>query len=104
MGSKDTQKTPNAINTQDSLGQDSLHREYKEKQQEDIVLSLFRFCFKWYKDSEKFFHLLVGLPSYEKYLDYHKKYHPHCTPKTRKEFFMDSQNKRYSRDGAKKCC
>lgn len=83
---------------------DSPHKEYRDKQQKDVVISFLEFCFKWYKNSERFFHLLVGLPSYEKYLDYHRKYHPNCTPKTRKEFFMDSQNKRYSRDGAKKCC
>lgn len=57
-----------------------------------------------YKDSEKFFHLLVGLPSYEKYIEYHKKYHSNCTPKSRKEFFLDSQNKRYGKNGGKKCC
>ncbi|TLD84327.1 CstA-like transporter-associated (seleno)protein [Helicobacter trogontum] len=95
--SKKTQEdATNIASTQDLL--------HQEKQQKDVVLSLFRFCFRWYKDSERFFHLLVGLPSYEKYLDYHRKYHPHCIPKTRKEFFIDSQNKRYSRDGAKKCC
>lgn len=76
----------------------------QESKQQDIVLSFLRFCFRWYRDSEIFFHVLVGLPSYEKYLEYHRKYHPNCKPKTRKEFFIDSQNKRYSRDGAKKCC
>lgn len=59
---------------------------------------------KIYRNAEKFFHLLVGLPSYEKYLEYHKKYHPNCTPKTRKEFFLDSQEKRYGANGSKKCC
>ena len=59
---------------------------------------------KLYRQSEKFFHLLVGLPSYEKYIEDHQKHHPNCRPKSRKEFFIDSQNKRYGRDGGKKCC
>nr|WP_258865035.1 YbdD/YjiX family protein [Helicobacter sp. MIT 14-3879] len=57
-----------------------------------------------YQHSEKFFHLLVGIPSYEKYKEYHAQYHPYCKPKSRKEFFLDSQNKRYGRNGSKKCC
>ena len=52
---------------------DSPHKEYRDKQQKDVVISFLEFCFKWYKNSERFFHLLVGLPSYEKYLDYHRK-------------------------------
>lgn len=59
---------------------------------------------KMYRNSERFLHLLVGIPSYEKYLEYHRKNHPHCKPKSRKDFFLDSQSKRYSRDGSKKCC
>lgn len=59
---------------------------------------------RFYKNLEKFFHPLVGLPSYKKYLEYHKKYHPNCKPKSRKEFFLDSQEKRYGAKGAKKCC
>lgn len=59
---------------------------------------------KIYKQSEKLFSLLVGLPSYEKYKEYHEKYHSDCPLKSRKEFFLDSQDKRYGQDGGKKCC
>ncbi|MCE3036544.1 YbdD/YjiX family protein [Helicobacter anatolicus] len=57
-----------------------------------------------YKKLERFFHLLVGIPSYDKYLEYHYKYHPNCQPKTRREFFLEAQEKRYGNDGSKKCC
>lgn len=57
-----------------------------------------------YKKIEIFFHSMAGLPSYEKYLEYHEKYHCGCRPKSRKDFFNEAQNKRYGRDGAKKCC
>ncbi|STQ86177.1 YbdD/YjiX family protein [Helicobacter muridarum] len=57
-----------------------------------------------YRQSEKFFSLLVGLPSYEKYKEHHEKYHPNCPIKSRKEFFLDSQDKRYGRGGGKRCC
>ena len=59
---------------------------------------------RFYKKSERFFHLMVGIPSYDKYLEYHQKYHPNCKPKTRKEFFIEAQEGRYGSDGAKKCC
>ncbi|SQH71187.1 YbdD/YjiX family protein [Helicobacter mustelae] len=57
-----------------------------------------------YRGLGHFVQLLVGMPSYEKYLEHHKKHHPHCTPLSRKEFFAQSQERRYGRDGAKKCC
>ncbi|WP_104696997.1 MULTISPECIES: KCU-star family selenoprotein [unclassified Helicobacter] len=65
---------------------------------------MLRSLLKFYKSSERFFHLLVGVPSYDKYLEHHHKYHPNCKPKTRKEFFLEMQNQRYGSDGAKKCC
>ncbi|RDU67677.1 DUF466 domain-containing protein [Helicobacter didelphidarum] len=102
------------MNTHESADNNFIYSPYSHNktisdEQQDIDKTNFLYCLKnylmiLYKKSEIFFHLLVGLPSYEKYLDYHKKYHPNCTPKSRKEFFLDSQNKRYSRDGAKKCC
>ncbi len=57
-----------------------------------------------YRNSEIFSHLLVGLPSYEKYLEYHQRVYPHSKPKSRKSFFLDSQNKKYGCNGNKRCC
>lgn len=59
---------------------------------------------KWlYQKSERFFHVLVGMPSYDKYLEYMQNFHPNCTPKTRAEFFREAQDKRYG-GGASRCC
>ncbi|PAF41494.1 KCU-star family selenoprotein [Helicobacter sp. 11S03491-1] len=56
-----------------------------------------------YKKSDRFFHLLVGLPSYDKYLEHMRKNHPDKIPKTQKEFFIQAQDSGYGSDGAKKC-
>lgn len=56
-----------------------------------------------YKKSDRFFHLLVGLPSYDKYLEHMKKFHPDKIPKSQKEFFLQAQEARYGKNGAKKC-
>ncbi|PAF53527.1 hypothetical protein BKH42_05635 [Helicobacter sp. 13S00482-2] len=58
---------------------------------------------KAYRKSDRFFHLLVGLPSYDKYIEYMEKFHPDKIPKTQKEFFIDVQESRYGKDGSKKC-
>ncbi|RDU72399.1 DUF466 domain-containing protein [Helicobacter aurati] len=76
----------------------------KDKLHDRRGFKIVKYICELYRHSEKFFHLLVGLPSYEKYKEYHNKYHPNCVLKSRKEFFLDSQNKRYGRDGGKKCC
>lgn len=48
-----------------------------------------------YRHSDRFFHLLVGMPSYDKYLEHMKIYHPDKVPKTRKEFFSEAMEAKY---------
>ncbi|PAF45117.1 KCU-star family selenoprotein [Helicobacter sp. 11S02596-1] len=48
-----------------------------------------------YRRSDRFLYLLVGLPSYDKYLEHMQKHHPDKIPKTRKEFFTEAQEARY---------
>lgn len=55
-----------------------------------------------YKRSDRFFHLLVGMPSYDKYLEHMKKNHPDEIPKTQKEFFREAQDAKYG-PGSSKC-
>ncbi|EQA5278030.1 KCU-star family selenoprotein, partial [Campylobacter coli] len=43
----------------------------------------------YYEKAERFFHPLVGLSSYDKYLEHMKHKHPEKTPKTRGEFFKE---------------
>lgn len=54
-----------------------------------------------YQKSDKFFHLLVGMPSYSKYLEHFQKNHPDKIPKTRKEFFKEAMEKKYGAGSAK---
>lgn len=56
-----------------------------------------------YRRSDRFFHLLVGLPSYDKYVEHMKIHHPDEVPKSRKEFFKEALDKKYGAGGAK-CC
>ncbi len=56
-----------------------------------------------YKRSDRFVHLLVGLPSYDKYVEHMKKNHPDKVPKSQKEFFKEALDKKYGAGGAK-CC
>ena len=42
--------------------------------------------------------------SYQKYLDIHFLKHPNCPPKSREDFYKEAFERRYGRDGAKKCC
>ncbi|PAF46824.1 hypothetical protein BKH46_06315 [Helicobacter sp. 12S02634-8] len=57
----------------------------------------------FYRRQERFWHLLVGLPSYDRYLEHMAKNHPDKIPKTRKEFFIEVQEARYGSNGTKKC-
>lgn len=56
-----------------------------------------------YRRSDRFVHLLVGLPSYDKYVEHMHLHHPDKTPKSRKEFFKEALDKKYGAGGAK-CC
>jgi len=57
-----------------------------------------------YEKSEKFFHPLVGLSSYEKYLEHMKRTHPGKEVLNRGDFFKDALDRRYNSGGFKKCC
>lgn len=60
------------------------------------------YCKKFYEKSDKFFHLLVGMPSYSKYLEHMRKNHPGKVPKTQREFFKEAMEAKYSA-GRNKC-
>lgn len=64
----------------------------------DILKSLINI----YKKSDRFFHLLVGMPSYDKYLEHMRINHPDKIPKTQKEFFKEAMDKKYG-PGSSKC-
>ncbi|WP_249624058.1 KCU-star family selenoprotein [Campylobacter jejuni] len=57
----------------------------------------------YYEKAERFFHPLVGLSSYDKYLEHMKQKHPGKIPKTRREFFKECLDKKYNSDGLNKC-
>ena len=48
-----------------------------------------------YRRSDRFLHLLVGMPSYDKYLEHMRLHHPEEIPKTQREFFKDAIEKKY---------
>ncbi|RHW38952.1 DUF466 domain-containing protein [Neobacillus notoginsengisoli] len=55
---------------------------------------------------KQFISLLVGVPSYEKYVEHMMAQHPGQPVKTRKEFFCEAQDARYNGKGGKvsRCC
>lgn len=55
---------------------------------------------------KQFLSLLVGVPSYETYVEHMKSHHPGEPVKTRKEFFCEAQEARYNaKDGkVSRCC
>ena len=57
---------------------------------------------KFYQKADKFFHLLVGMPSYTKYLEHMQKNHPDKIPKTQREFFKEAMEAKYGA-GRNKC-
>lgn len=57
-----------------------------------------------YRRSDRFFHLLVGLPSYDKYVEHIETHHPGQKPKSRKQFFKECIEKKYGAGGGTKCC
>jgi len=65
---------------------------------------MFKKVKKFYEKSERFFHPLVGLSSYDKYLEHMKKAHPEKKPKSRAEFFQECLDKKYNSGGFTKCC
>ncbi|HJV16334.1 MAG TPA: YbdD/YjiX family protein [Bacillales bacterium] len=55
---------------------------------------------------KQFISLLVGVPSYEKYVEHMHSHHPDHPVKSRKEFFCEAQDARYNAKGGKvsRCC
>ncbi|HWO97619.1 MAG TPA: YbdD/YjiX family protein [Bacillus sp. (in: firmicutes)] len=58
------------------------------------------------KHRKEFISLLVGVPSYEKYVEHMKHHHPDEPIKSRKEFFCEAQEARFNAKGGKvsRCC
>ncbi len=58
------------------------------------------------KYRKQFISLLVGVPSYEKYVEHMKSHHPDKPIKSRKEFFCEAQEARFNAKGGKvsRCC
>ncbi len=56
-----------------------------------------------HRKSDRFVHLLVGMPSYDKYVEHMRTMHPDRIPKTQKEFFKEALEKKYGAGGAR-CC
>lgn len=54
----------------------------------------------------QFISLLVGVPSYETYVEHMKTHHPGDPMKSRKDFFCEAQEARYNAKGGKvsRCC
>jgi uncharacterized short protein YbdD (DUF466 family) len=54
----------------------------------------------------QFISLLVGVPSYEKYVEHMNSHHPGEPIQSRKEFFCQAQDARYNAKGGKvsRCC
>jgi uncharacterized short protein YbdD (DUF466 family) len=54
----------------------------------------------------QFISLLVGVPSYEKYVEHMNDHHPGEPIQSRKEFFCQAQEARYNAKGGKvsRCC
>ena len=67
-----------------------------------ILKDTFIAIYRLYKKSDRFFHLLVGMPSYDKYVEHMRKNHPDKIPKSQKEFFKEAMDKKYG-PGSSKC-
>jgi uncharacterized short protein YbdD (DUF466 family) len=54
----------------------------------------------------QFLSLLVGVPSYEKYVEHMETYHPGEPVKSQRDFFCEAQEARYNAKGGKvsRCC
>ncbi|MFC3884531.1 YbdD/YjiX family protein [Bacillus songklensis] len=58
------------------------------------------------KYRKQFISLLVGVPSYEKYVEHMKSHHPQEPIKSRQAFFCEAQEARFNAKGGKvsRCC
>ncbi|MFD0767615.1 YbdD/YjiX family protein [Bacillus sp. CGMCC 1.60114] len=64
-----------------------------------IMISMWRY-------RQQFISLLVGVPSYEKYVAHMKQHHPNEIVLSRKQFFAEAQEARFNAKGGKvsRCC
>ncbi len=56
-----------------------------------------------YQRSDRFINLLVGMPSYDKYVEHMRTKHPDRNILSRKDFFKEALEARYN-GGATRCC
>ncbi|MCS7462369.1 YbdD/YjiX family protein [Paenibacillus doosanensis] len=58
------------------------------------------------KYRNQFLDLLVGVPSYDKYVEHRLEHHPAEPIQSREEFFREAQEARYNGKGGKvsRCC
>ncbi|WDL70410.1 KCU-star family selenoprotein [Helicobacter winghamensis] len=76
--------------------------QHTDKKHYRLRDKIFSSLYKLYQRSDRFFHLLVGMPSYDKYLEHFKKNHPDKIPKSQKEFFKEAMEAKYGA-GRNKC-
>lgn len=58
---------------------------------------------KLYRRSDRFINLLVGMPSYDKYVEHMKTVHPDQEILSRSDFFKEALDARY-KGGFTRCC
>ncbi|MGN4752224.1 YbdD/YjiX family protein [Bacillus cereus group sp. MYBK220-1] len=59
-----------------------------------------------WRERKRFISLLVGVPSYEVYVEHMKKHHPEEEVLCQKQFFAEAQETRFNAKGGKisRCC
>ena len=59
-----------------------------------------------WEERKRFISLLVGVPSYEVYVEHMKKHHPEEEIVCQKQFFAEAQEARFNAKGGKisRCC
>ncbi|AAP12277.1 MULTISPECIES: YbdD/YjiX family protein [Bacillus] len=59
-----------------------------------------------WEERKRFISLLVGVPSYEVYVEHMKKHHPEEEVLCQKQFFAEAQEARFNAKGGKisRCC
>ncbi|HDX9587306.1 TPA: YbdD/YjiX family protein [Bacillus pseudomycoides] len=67
---------------------------------------MFKTAISIWKYRKQFISLLVGVPSYEKYVAHMKQHHPNEQVLSRKQFFAEAQEARFNAKGGKisRCC
>lgn len=67
---------------------------------------MFKTITSMWKYRKQFISLLVGVPSYEKYVAHMKQHHPNEHILSQKQFFAEAQEARFNAKGGKisRCC